>query len=56
VFYSWLGWRAGPPPVVVAHEVPHMTDRAFPMGFVVAAAFASGLVWLSALLGHLALP
>jgi hypothetical protein len=33
-----------------------MTNRAWPMGFLVAAAFASGVVWLSALVGHLALP
>jgi hypothetical protein len=33
-----------------------MIDRVCPMGFVVAAAFASGLVWLCALLSHLPSP
>jgi hypothetical protein len=32
-----------------------MTDRACPLGFVVTAAFASGLVWLCALLSQLPL-
>jgi hypothetical protein len=27
-----------------------MVDRAFPMGFVVVAAFASGLIWLYAVM------
>jgi hypothetical protein len=30
-----------------------MTDRALPMGFVVVTAFASGLVWLVAMMTHL---
>jgi hypothetical protein len=30
-----------------------MTDRAIPLGFLVTAIFASGLVWLFAVVGHL---
>jgi hypothetical protein len=30
-----------------------MTDRACPMGFIVFTAFASGLLWVYALLAHL---
>jgi hypothetical protein len=30
-----------------------MTDRALPMGFLIATAFASGLVWLCSMLAHL---
>jgi len=30
-----------------------MLDRAFPMGFVVAAVFASGVIWLYAMLSAL---
>jgi hypothetical protein len=33
------------------HSLP--TDRACPLGFVVTVAFATGLVWLCAILQHL---
>jgi hypothetical protein len=33
-----------------------MTDRALPMAFIVAAAFASGLLWLQAMLSALPAP
>jgi hypothetical protein len=33
-----------------------MADHAYPMGFIIVAAFASALVWLSALAAHLPPP
>ena len=34
-------------------KIPPMTDRALPTGFLIATAFASGLVWLCSMVAHL---
>jgi hypothetical protein len=37
-------------------ETTIMTDRACPLGFLVATAFASGLIWVFALMGIVSVP